>query len=231
MIDMTTFYFFKFNTLQPNIIMMKRLKLSTKARETVRKLIGSKEPEKVGSIAAVDPETGEIFYGRSVVESAKKGRRMKNDPDAVFFFVRVGYPSVHILKAISLQGYIEQNYFPKIKGHVHERNLHLGHSTPDDTQTLDFIADTGFSGSVVRDTRIIECIESDYLGEDRVTLAGGVEHPVGVYITDIIVNNSKINEVEITEMKGEYLIGTALMRSVCKRAVFDFDSDEVLFEE
>ncbi len=210
---------------------MKRLKLSTKARNIVKKLIGFRESEKAGSIAAVDPKTGETFYGKSVVESAKKGRRMKNDPRAVFFFVRVGYPSVHVLKAVNLQGYIEQDYFPKINGHVHERNLHLGQSTPDDFTTLDFIADTGFSGSVVLDTEVIKSIENDYLGEDRVTLAGGVEHPVGVYLADITVNNSRVNEVEITEMEGEYLIGMALMRSVCKRVVFDFDNDEVLFEE
>ena len=210
--------------------MMKRLKLSTKAMETVKRLIGSRESEKVGSIAAVDPKTGETFYGKSVVESAKKGRRMKNDPSAVFFFVRVGYPSVHVLKAVNLKGRIEQAYFPKINGYVHNRSLHFGYSTPSDAHALDFIADTGFSGSIVLDTRVIECIESDYLGEDRVTLAGGVEHPVGVYLADITVNNSKINEVEITEMEGEYLIGMTLMRSVCKRVVFDFDSDEVLFE-
>jgi len=83
----------------------------------------------------------------------------------------------------------------------------------------------------VLDTEVIKSIENDYLGEDRVTLAGGVEHPVGVYLADITVNNSRVNEVEITEMEGEYLIGMALMRSVCKRVVFDFDNDEVLFEE
>ncbi|PKP57837.1 MAG: hypothetical protein CVT88_03030 [Candidatus Altiarchaeales archaeon HGW-Altiarchaeales-1] len=210
---------------------MKRLKLSTKAEETVKKLIDARESENLGFIAAIDPETGETFYGRSVVESAKKGRMIKNDPRAAFFFVRVGYPSVHVLKAVNLQGYIEQDYFPKMKGHVHERNLYLGHSTPNDTYTFDFIVDTGFSGSVVMDIEAIQCIESDYLGEDRVTLAGGVEHPVGVYLADIIVNNSKINEVEITEMKGEYLIGMALMRSVCRRAVFDFANDKILFEE
>lgn len=96
-------------------------------------------------------------------------------------------------------------------------------------QTLDFIADTGFSGSVVLDTKVIQCIEKDYLGEDTVTLAGGVYHPVGVYLSDII--SLKLNEVEITEMKGEYLIGIALMRSICKRAIFAFDNDEVLFED
>lgn len=50
----------------------------------------------------MDPQTGEVFYGKSVVEAAKEGRRMKNDPKAVFFFVKVGYPSVDVLKSIAL---------------------------------------------------------------------------------------------------------------------------------
>lgn len=86
---------------------MKRLKLSGQAKGIVKRLIDSKDSEKVGYIAAVDPQTGEVFYSKSVVEAAKEGRRVKNDPKATFFFVRVGYPSVHVLKGIKLQGYIE----------------------------------------------------------------------------------------------------------------------------
>jgi predicted aspartyl protease len=210
---------------------MKRLKLSVKAKEIVKRLVDSKESEKAGYIAAVDPQTGEIFYGQSVAEAAKEGRKMKNDPKAVFFFVKVGYPSVHVLKSINLQGYIEQEYFPKIKGYVHNRNLHLASSTPDDIQSLDFIADTGFSGYIVLDAKVIQCIDRDYLGEDIVTLAGGVDYPVSVYLIDIRVNTLRLSEVEITEMKEEYLIGIALMRSICKKAIFAFDNDKVLFED
>ncbi|MFQ6091355.1 MAG: hypothetical protein ACE5OR_01535 [bacterium] len=210
---------------------MERLKLSGQAKETVKRLIGSKDSERVGHIAAVDPQTGEVFYGKNVVEAAKEGRRGKNDPKAVFFFVKVGYPSVHVLKSINLRGYIDQDYFPKVKGYIYTRNLHLGSSIPYDVQSFDLIADTGFSGSVVLDTKVIQSIERDYLGEDIVTLAGGVDYPVSVYLGDIIVNTLKLNEVEITEMKGEYLIGIALMRSICKRAIFAFDNDEILFED
>ena len=199
------------------------------SEEMVKRLMDSKDTEKAGYIAAVDPQTGEVFYGKNVVEAAKEGRSVKHDPKAVFFFVRVGYPSVHVLKSIHLQGYIEQEYFPKVKGYVHDRNLHLASSAPDDMPPLDFIADTGFSGSVVLDPKVIQSIERDYLGEDAVTLAGGVDYPVSVYLSDIMVNSLNL-EVEITEMKGEYLIGIALMRSICKRAIFAFDHDEVLFE-
>jgi len=82
---------------------MERLKLSPKAKEVTARLVSSKDSERAGYIAAVDPQTGEISYGKTVAEAAKEGRKSKNDPKAVFFFVRVGYPSVHMLKTIRLQ--------------------------------------------------------------------------------------------------------------------------------
>ncbi|MBI4647458.1 MAG: hypothetical protein HY738_12935 [Bacteroidia bacterium] len=76
---------------------MEKLRLSDKANEIVKRLVDSKDSEKIGYIAAIDPQTGEIFLGKSIVEAAKLGRKMKNDSKAIFFFVRVGYPSVHVL--------------------------------------------------------------------------------------------------------------------------------------
>jgi hypothetical protein len=35
---------------------------------------------------------------------------------------------------------------------------------------------------------------------------------------------------EIVEMKDEYLIGMALIRAMCKRVIFAFDNNEILFE-
>ncbi|MCK4614940.1 MAG: hypothetical protein KAU14_09065 [Thermoplasmata archaeon] len=210
---------------------MGKLKLSSKAEEAVKRLINFKGSDKVGYIAAVDPQTGETFYGKTVVEAAKKGREAKNRPKAVFFFVRVGYPSVHVLKSINLQGYIHQDYFPTVKGYVHNRNLHLVSSTPNNVRPLELIADTGFSGSIVLDKEVIQGIDRDYLGEDTVTLAGGVVYPVSVYVSDVMVNTLSLSEVEILEMEEEYLMGMALMRSICKRAIFAFNNDEVLFED
>lgn len=54
---------------------------------------------------------------------------------------------------------------------------------------------------------------------------------MSVYLSDITVNSLKLNEVEITEIKGEYLIGIMLMRAISKRTIFAFDSDEIIFEE
>jgi predicted aspartyl protease len=98
-------------------------------------------------------------------------------------------------------------------------------------QPLELVADTGFSGSLALDTTAIQGIDRDYLGEDTVTLAGGVIQPVSIYLSDVIVDTLRLSEVEIIEMREEYLMGVALMRSICKRAVFAFDSNEVLFEE
>ncbi len=43
---------------------MERLKLSPKAKEVTARLVGSKDSEKAGYIAAVDPQTGEVFMVR-----------------------------------------------------------------------------------------------------------------------------------------------------------------------
>ncbi len=75
-------------------------------------LINAKDSEKAGHIAVVEPDTGEILYGQSVVETAKEGRRVKKDPKAVFLFVRVSYPSVHVLRSVVLPGHIGNEYFP-----------------------------------------------------------------------------------------------------------------------
>jgi len=173
---------------------MERLKLSLQAREVIDKLVDSKDSEKIGYIAAVDPQTGEVFYGKTIAEAAKEGRKRKNDPKAIFFFVRVGYPSVHVLKSISLQGKILQDYFPKVKGYIQKRSLHLVSAVPENIlRPLELTADTGFSGSLVLDTDVIQDIDKDYLGQDTVTLAGGVVQPVNIYLSDVII----LSEVEI----------------------------------
>jgi len=157
------------------------LKLSSQAEKIIKKLTSDMGSEKVGYIAAVDPQTGEVFYGKTVVEAAKEGRRTKNNPKAIFFFVRVGHPSVDVLKTISLQGSICKDHFPKVKGYVYERKLHLTSLPPNKLNSLALIADTGFSGSIVLDTSIIQNIDSDYLGEEKIGLAGGITQSVSIY--------------------------------------------------
>jgi len=210
---------------------MQQLKISPKAKKIIDRLIKTKKSKMVGYIAAIDPQTGDHFFGKTITEAAKNGRRVKKNPKAVFFFVRIGSPSVHVLKTVKLQGKILNDYFPTVQGYVQNKNLHLISSIPKDKKHLEFIADTGFSGNIVIDTNIISRIDTDYLGEDMVTLAGGLVCPVSVYLSDIIVNTFKLKDVEITEMKNEYLLGVSFMKSICKYAIFDFNKEEVLFKE
>ena len=52
--------------------------------------------DKKGMIAAIEPETGEWFLGRDVLEALKNGR--KKYVNGIFYFVRVGYQSAHAQK-------------------------------------------------------------------------------------------------------------------------------------
>ncbi len=50
----------------------------------------------MGMIAAIEPETGEWFLGKNVIE-ALKNARLKY-PQGTFYFIRIGYPSAHVHK-------------------------------------------------------------------------------------------------------------------------------------
>lgn len=49
-----------------------------------------------GMIAAIEPETGEWFLGKHVLEAFKNAR--VKYPQGTFYFVRIGYPSAHVHK-------------------------------------------------------------------------------------------------------------------------------------
>ena len=51
------------------------------------------EPRHKGKIAAIDMESEEIFLGKDVVEATLTG--WKKYPGRPFYFVRIGYPTVH----------------------------------------------------------------------------------------------------------------------------------------
>jgi len=51
---------------------------------------------KKGMIAAIEPETGEWFLGKDVLEALENGR--KKYVNGIFYFVRVGYQSAHAQK-------------------------------------------------------------------------------------------------------------------------------------
>jgi|WetSurMetagenome_2_1015567.scaffolds.fasta_scaffold220037_3 hypothetical protein len=46
-----------------------------------------------GKIVAIEPDTGEWFLGKDIIEAFKNAR--SKYPEGVFYFTRVGYPSAH----------------------------------------------------------------------------------------------------------------------------------------
>lgn len=48
---------------------------------------------KKGSIAVIEPDTGEYFLGKTLLEALKKAR--KKYADSIFYTIRIGYPSAY----------------------------------------------------------------------------------------------------------------------------------------
>ena len=51
------------------------------------------EADHRGEIVAIEPESGDYFLGKDVVEATEAGRNAH--PDKLFYYVRVGFPAVH----------------------------------------------------------------------------------------------------------------------------------------
>ena len=51
------------------------------------------EPTDKGKIAAIEVESGDLFLGTSTLEAGMKAR--EKYPDKVFYFIRVGHPTVY----------------------------------------------------------------------------------------------------------------------------------------
>jgi hypothetical protein len=49
--------------------------------------------DKKGLIAVIEPDTGEYFLGKNLLEALTKARTKY--PGKIFYTVRVGYPSAH----------------------------------------------------------------------------------------------------------------------------------------
>lgn len=69
-------------------------RLVAQGQEVYEEIKDQLEPDHHGEIVAIEVESGEYFLGDSVVAAAKKGRA--KHPDKLFFFVKIGYPAVHI---------------------------------------------------------------------------------------------------------------------------------------
>jgi hypothetical protein len=47
-----------------------------------------------GMIAAIEPESGDFFFGESLLAAFDRAR--ERYPHGVFYFVRIGYPTAHV---------------------------------------------------------------------------------------------------------------------------------------
>ncbi len=70
---------------------MKTAEIKRPSGEVLEKL-KQLEPTHKGMIAAIEPDTGVYFLGKTVLEAFKKARQ--HCPKSLFYFVRIGYPAV-----------------------------------------------------------------------------------------------------------------------------------------
>lgn len=61
------------------------------SKEILKKVHSLKNDK--GLIAAIEPDTGSYFLGKTLIEALKKAR--EQHPDKIFYSVRIGYPFAH----------------------------------------------------------------------------------------------------------------------------------------
>jgi hypothetical protein len=67
-----------------------------KGKRVYKRLRPILEPKHKGEIMAIEPDSGDYFLGITVGEAGEKAR--KKYPDRIFYFVRIGYRAVHVLR-------------------------------------------------------------------------------------------------------------------------------------
>ncbi|MDZ7360843.1 MAG: hypothetical protein ONB46_08970 [candidate division KSB1 bacterium] len=67
-------------------------KLKMPSKSLIKK-IEALEAKHKGMIAAIDPDSGNYFLGKDMINAVEKGR--KKYPNAVFYCIRIGYPAVY----------------------------------------------------------------------------------------------------------------------------------------
>ena len=70
---------------------MKLSKVKKPSKDVLTRIHSLKE--KRGTIAVIEPETGEYFLGKTLTEAIKKAK--EKYPGKVFYSIRIGYTFVH----------------------------------------------------------------------------------------------------------------------------------------
>jgi hypothetical protein len=73
------------------IAVMKTLEVKRPSKEVLAKVHSLKG--KKGMLAMIEPESGEWFLGKNVLEALKKAK--KRYPDKIFYCIRIGSPFAH----------------------------------------------------------------------------------------------------------------------------------------
>ena len=79
--------------MEEKVLQFDQRKLVSKGKEIYRKLRDELEPQHKGEILAIEVDSGEYFFGKTVIEATDKGRGKY--PDKVFYTVRIGFPVVY----------------------------------------------------------------------------------------------------------------------------------------
>jgi hypothetical protein len=73
---------------------MKIPKVKRPSKEVLAKVHSLKKAK--GMIAVIEPDSGEYFLGKTLLEAVKKAKECY--PNTIFYSVRVGHPFAHQLK-------------------------------------------------------------------------------------------------------------------------------------
>jgi hypothetical protein len=208
-----------------------KLKLSPKAKATAERLKQATDSPDKGKIAAIDPESGDIFYGLDELEALEKG--WEKYPEIIFYTVRIGYPSVGVLKSTRLQGGISHNKkIPEIQCCIQNKMIHFLSNPYANHEIFDFTVDTGFTETIMIPTQKIDDITiTSRPWSSDISLAGGINQKVINFFSTIYVNSIIFPKIKIMAYEDEFLIGMDFMRQICKRTIFDFEKDKVIFED
>ena len=69
--------------MEERVLQFDQRKLVSKGKEIYTKLRDELEPQHKGEIVAIEVDSGEYFFGRTVIEATGKGR--EKYPDKVFY--------------------------------------------------------------------------------------------------------------------------------------------------
>jgi hypothetical protein len=82
--------------MEGRVYQINREEFGSKGDEIYEKIKPLLEPEHKGEIVAIEVESGDYFLDETVIEAWQKAKGKY--PDKVFYFVRVGYPVVHVFR-------------------------------------------------------------------------------------------------------------------------------------